>query len=426
MDTKSSVHNLKSINHVIYIIPGDCSFHHMLGYMTSMPKTKLIGSVGTHDILRHNSEDIKYIHKRSKSDDNNSTKLIPNAFVEVQKNKISVKAILSEYSLNGIDTILTSLLNTPVKRNIYPIYHFLAENYTICNRWFTCISSTNDKSSKNFVNTTHNYNSDIHSKTSLPNNKYKPKKYEYIYVPSKHLINSSEIFNNLHNAGISWKIYYDDSHMTQSIPNVLNCNINKDTSLIDDIIASRLPAFSYVPMNNYSTCTDKMFNYDNHTEMCIGNIYNELIKSPLWKDTIIFIVHDTNGGFYDPIIPPYSNGRYDSDTEDRLGIRVPAIIVSPYTYKGGIDSTIYDHTSILKFLEARWNLQPLMNATSTLDIFNISNSVYDSQLSYPSIKSTMLEISNSVDLKEKTDTDNSDADDLTCCCFKFPRHNYYH
>ena len=44
---------------------------------------------------------------------------------------------------------------------------------------------------------------------------------------------------------------------------------------------------------------------------------------------------------------------------DRLGFRVPAVIVSPYAKPEYVTSTVYDHTSILKLIERKWNLPPL-------------------------------------------------------------------
>jgi phospholipase C len=46
-------------------------------------------------------------------------------------------------------------------------------------------------------------------------------------------------------------------------------------------------------------------------------------------------------------------------TYDRLGFRVPAVIVSPYAKPEHVTSTVYDHTSILKLIERKWNLPPL-------------------------------------------------------------------
>ncbi|HEX6511833.1 MAG TPA: acid phosphatase, partial [Chloroflexota bacterium] len=74
--------------------------------------------------------------------------------------------------------------------------------------------------------------------------------------------------------------------------------------------------------------------------------------SPNWKDTAIIVTYDEHGGFWDHVAPPKG---------DRWGpgSRVPAIIASPYAKKGFVDKTVYDTTSILKFIEVNWGLQPL-------------------------------------------------------------------
>ena len=74
--------------------------------------------------------------------------------------------------------------------------------------------------------------------------------------------------------------------------------------------------------------------------------------SDYWKDTVIVLTYDENGGFWDHVAPP---------TIDRWGpgTRVPTIVVSPFAKKGYIDHTRYDTTSILRLIELRWNLDPL-------------------------------------------------------------------
>ena len=79
----------------------------------------------------------------------------------------------------------------------------------------------------------------------------------------------------------------------------------------------------------------------------------EAVKaSPFWERSAIVVTYDDFGGWYDHVAPP---------PIDRWGPggRVPAIIVSPWARKEHIDSTPYDHTSILKFIEWRWGLAPL-------------------------------------------------------------------
>ncbi len=68
------------------------------------------------------------------------------------------------------------------------------------------------------------------------------------------------------------------------------------------------------------------------------------MKSPDWNSTAIFLAWDDWGGFYDNVVPP----RVD---ENGYGLRVPAIVISPYAKKGYIDHQILSSDAYLKFIE---------------------------------------------------------------------------
>ncbi|MFZ1110260.1 MAG: alkaline phosphatase family protein [Rhodomicrobium sp.] len=75
-------------------------------------------------------------------------------------------------------------------------------------------------------------------------------------------------------------------------------------------------------------------------------------KSELWKDSLIIVTYDENGGLWDHVAPPKG---------DRWGpgARVPALVIGPMARKGFVDRTQYDTTSILKLIETRFGLKPL-------------------------------------------------------------------
>jgi phospholipase C len=84
----------------------------------------------------------------------------------------------------------------------------------------------------------------------------------------------------------------------------------------------------------------------------IADLIAHLQKSPQWKNMLIVVTYDENGGFWDHVAPPKG---------DRWGpgTRIPAIIVSPYAKKGFVDHTSYDTTSILRFITRRFDLPVL-------------------------------------------------------------------
>ncbi|HTU82551.1 MAG TPA: alkaline phosphatase family protein [Candidatus Acidoferrales bacterium] len=86
----------------------------------------------------------------------------------------------------------------------------------------------------------------------------------------------------------------------------------------------------------------------------VAQIVNAIGTTPQWKSTVVIVVWDDWGGFYDNIAPPQS-------AYDGLGFRVPMIVISPYARKGYVDHTQYEFGSILRFIEDNWGLATLPN-----------------------------------------------------------------
>ncbi len=82
------------------------------------------------------------------------------------------------------------------------------------------------------------------------------------------------------------------------------------------------------------------------------DLINALMKSPYWQNTALLLTWDDYGGFYDHLLPP----RLD---ELGFGLRVPAILISSYVKSGKIDKSVYEFASWLKFVEMRFNIQPM-------------------------------------------------------------------
>ena len=125
-------------------------------------------------------------------------------------------------------------------------------------------------------------------------------------------------------------------------------------------------------------------------EQFVSSVVNSVMQSPHWgKGEIMMIwVYDEHGGYYDhvpppPAIPPDSIppaytpfiGGYDM-----YGVRVPAVVISPWAKAGYVSPVVHDHTSILAFIERKWNLPACTfrdaNADELLDFFDFSHQAF--------------------------------------------------
>jgi phospholipase C len=120
--------------------------------------------------------------------------------------------------------------------------------------------------------------------------------------------------------------------------------------LIADIEANRLPAVTWVTPRfelsdhpPFSTC---------FAQNWVTDVVNAVMRSDAWMHTAIFLAWDEWGGFYDHVLPPEMDGL-------GLGIRVPALVISPYARRGLIDHEVGEFSTPLKFIEDNWGLPHL-------------------------------------------------------------------
>jgi phospholipase C len=95
----------------------------------------------------------------------------------------------------------------------------------------------------------------------------------------------------------------------------------------------------------------------------VNTVLQTLFSNPeLWRTTALFITYDEHDGFFDHQLPPFPEASVTDEYITGLpigpGTRVPMLICSPWTRGGYVDSNVYDHTSMLRFLAAWTGVQP--------------------------------------------------------------------
>ena len=90
----------------------------------------------------------------------------------------------------------------------------------------------------------------------------------------------------------------------------------------------------------------------------VRDAFAAFAKSPQWERGLFVLTYDEWGGFFDhvapPILPDGRASKNDADNFAQAGFRVPTVLASPYAQPGYVDHTVYDHTSILRFIEWRF------------------------------------------------------------------------
>ena len=160
-----------------------------------------------------------------------------------------------------------------------------------------------------------------------------------------------------------------------------------------DAAAGTLPAFAWFDPS-VGLDTGAWNNDDEHppSDMQIGQalvakVVDALTKSPAWPRTALFITYDEHGGLYDHVVPPPACPPDDllpppaaepqGEHFDELGVRVPLIVVSPWAKRHHVSHAVYDHTSLLRFVEARFVMPALTgrdaNALAPWDMFDFAS-----------------------------------------------------
>ncbi len=129
------------------------------------------------------------------------------------------------------------------------------------------------------------------------------------------------------------------------------------TAFAADVAAGKLPEVSYiVPSAADSEHPGSSSPVASAT--IVYKVLDALGKNPdVWRHTALFLTYDENDGFFDHVSPPVppqgTEGEFWDGKPTGLGIRVPMLVISPWTVGGYACSEVFDHTSIVRFLE-RW------------------------------------------------------------------------
>src|SRR5215469_2410485 len=234
-----------------------------------------------------------------------------------------------------------------------PVLAMLARSYAVSDAWFASVPSQTWPN-RAFA---HTGTSNGHVDNGNP--------------PDPLLWDVPTIFNVLDTAGKSWAVYRGNplvpSLVRTMFPRLWPVSFDEHfhvfDQFVDDCAHGALPQYAFVEPSFVIEPNDEHPPHDvNAGEAFLHAVWSAVSGSPAFAKTLLLITYDEHGGCYDHVLPPFGATPPDAESTpgdqgfgfDRFGVRVPAVVVSPWIAAGTVfrsDRAVpYDHTSILATL----------------------------------------------------------------------------
>jgi phospholipase C len=344
------------VQHVIVLMLENRSFDHMLGYMPGVGELTGAESNPSEwgdirvsddaDFVLPLGPDHTHVGIMSQIENGNT------GFVK------SYAAVVAKARKEGKD--LPADLGKAVMRSFapgrVPVLGTLAQGFVTFRRWFASVPG------ETWPNRNYAHAATSHGQVDI---KFQP-------------YTDRTIFELLGKSHRSWRIYHDGPAQAWAFPKLWLAFWRHRFKGVDRLFTAierdQLDHYSFIEPDHGLLPLDKTSNNqhpDNNTvakqngldflagEKLIATIYERLRANPaVFQKTLLLVTYDEHGGFYDHISPPPAvppdkhvwqkgNSRFGFD---RLGVRVPAILISPWLDAATIDTPHFDHSSIVATL----------------------------------------------------------------------------
>lgn len=247
-----------------------------------------------------------------------------------------------------------------------PVISALAHHYAVCDHYHASVPS------QTFCNRAF-----VHSAMSngfVVNTPY----FNWLFT------HAPTIFNRIQDAkrtDLTWKVYFDELNLVSitwmlqpALRPYRRSNFFHMEEFFNDAREGTLPSYSFIEPRLVVNHNDQHPPVDDflftHSELAgeelMHDVYQAVRNGKNWERTLLILTYDEHGGCYDHVPPPsavspdprHPIGQYDFKF-DRLGVRLPVVLISPYIEPGTIVHTVFDHSSVIKTVCNRWGLPPL-------------------------------------------------------------------
>ena len=334
-------------DHVVVLMMENNPFDRMLGCMASI-RPGLEGVDPAHPRSNPDGDTLVFqTETTSRNIDRDPKHYLPNSLAQLDGgcNQGFVRDYVASHPNSTEDERREVMAYYP--RGFLPALHTLAEQFVVCDHWHASLPGPT-WTNRLFA----------HSGTSLGH----VSEPGSLFSRKMHLYDQRTLYDELHDSGVPWRIYYGD--VPQSLVLVHQFehlgSYRRYAHFADDASRGDLPAYTFIEPTYFGPHQNDQ--HPPHDIMrgdeLIADVYNRLRANPeLFARTLLIVVYDEHGGFYDHVVPPRAVPP-DKHTHhyafNQLGFRVPAILISPLL-DPGLVSTVFDHTSLIRMAS---NLYP--------------------------------------------------------------------
>jgi phospholipase C len=354
------------IRHVVHLILENRSFDQMLGCMKAVyPDLDGVDITG----LKSNEDTAGQVYTQAATQVRQMLKWdphheVPRVAVQLENgNSGFVKDFSQQYpdSTCGARQQIMDYYDL----DFLPALHALGRNFKICDRWFSSLPGPTWPN--RFFALTGTSNGRVNMPSDGTNKADLPGYFQQT---------QTTLFDRLNEQAVHWKVYFHDIPQTTVLDGQRQPHNVARYFYVSQLYEDAQGPESEFP--EYCLIEPDFMGYgqnDGHpphdimrSEKLIADVYNALrANDELWRSTLLIVMFDEHGGFYDHVVPPTAvppdEAKPSEYTFDQLGVRVPVLLVSPWV-KPGVDHTQFDHTSVLKYLTEKWGLGPLGSRTA--------------------------------------------------------------
>ena len=343
--------NLQKIDHIVVLMMENRSFDHMLSFLALELGRKNV-EVSAADASNTANGHAYPVHPAT------STKLIKAQDPDHSSEGVDQQVADGEmngFAQNfadkrpGMEPAIVMAYHTSTQ---LPVYAFLADRFCICDHWFCAVpGETMPNRCYAVAGTSGGTRDNLRPPRPyglasfcrhLDTAKVAWRWYSHDYVPMLWLIDP------LYGLGDETIPAYFDRH-----------DLFGHRSFIERAARGDLPAVSWIDPNFIDLTFGPAGSNDDHPpsdlhagQKLVLDLFDAVVQSPAWPKTMIVITYDEHGGFYDHVAPQQAED--DFPATNRHGPRVPAFVISPWVEEQHVAHTVFDHTSIIKTILARF------------------------------------------------------------------------